>query len=103
METFSICSQIAGRSNCEDHRDRNISEVHGCKQREQKAVFLMKRPQKMTKKRRYLEKCSDDSAKSEEEAATMIQAMYRGYKARRQFDEVSKYGKCSIFYFISWC
>jgi len=32
-----------------------------------------------------------DSAKSEEEAATMIQATYRGYKVRRKFDEVSKY------------
>lgn len=30
-----------------------------------------------------------DSGKSEEEAATTIQAVYRGYKARRRFHEVS--------------
>ncbi|XP_023288873.1 uncharacterized protein LOC105696745 isoform X2 [Orussus abietinus] len=31
-----------------------------------------------------------ESAKSEEEAATMIQATYRGYKVRRKFDEIRK-------------
>lgn len=30
-----------------------------------------------------------ESSKSEEEAATTIQAVYRGYKARRKFNEVS--------------
>lgn len=50
----------------------------------------MKKQQKVMKKLRYMEDHAD-SAKSEEEAATMIQATYRGYKVRRKFDEVSKY------------
>ncbi|XP_011632727.1 BAG family molecular chaperone regulator 6-like [Pogonomyrmex barbatus] len=41
------------------------------------------------KKSRYMEDPAD-SAKSEEEAATMIQAIYRGYKVRRKFDEIKK-------------
>ena len=40
------------------------------------------------KKLKYTEERAD-SIKSEEEAATMIQATYRGYKVRRRFDEVS--------------
>lgn len=32
-----------------------------------------------------------DSGKSEVEAATTIQAVYRGYKTRRKIDEVSEY------------
>lgn len=31
---------------------------------------------------------NSDSSKSEDEAATMIQAVYRGYKTRRRFKEV---------------
>lgn len=51
-------------------------------------MLLSKKPQKFTKKLKYTDRA--DSAKSEEEAATMIQATYRGYKVRRKFDEVSK-------------
>lgn len=54
-------------------------------------MFPVKKQQKVTKKARYPGHLTD-SAKSEEEAATMIQATYRGYKVRRKFDEVSKCG-----------
>jgi len=68
----------------EDQQERN------CKHWEQNVIFPIKKQQKMIKKSRYL-KDNSDSAKSEEEAATMIQATYRGYKVRRKFDEVNKY------------
>ncbi|XP_070528953.1 uncharacterized protein, partial [Cardiocondyla obscurior] len=55
----------------------------------QNVIFPIKRQQKIIKKLR----CTNDysvSAKSEEEAATMIQATYKGYKVRRKFDEIKK-------------
>lgn len=45
----------------------------------------MKKQQIVTKNLTYPE----DSAKSEDEAATMIQATYRGYNVRRKLHEVS--------------
>ncbi|KAL6428705.1 hypothetical protein ACFW04_007944 [Cataglyphis niger] len=51
-------------------------------------MLLSKKSQKFTKKLKYTNRA--DSAKSEEEAATMIQATYRGYKVRRKFDEIKK-------------
>lgn len=39
-----------------------------------------------------------DSGKSEVEAATTIQAVYRGYKTRRKIDEVGGYIKFFSFY-----
>lgn len=38
-----------------------------------------------------------ESSKSEEEAATTIQAMYRGYKTRQTFQQVKKKSKFWIF------
>ncbi|XP_032676022.1 uncharacterized protein LOC116846387 isoform X1 [Odontomachus brunneus] len=75
--------------NCEDQQGRNVSDVYTRKQWEQNAMLPIKKQQKVTKKSRYSENRAD-SVKSEEEAATMIQATYRGYKVRRKFDEVSK-------------
>lgn len=77
------------RQNCEDQQGRNVPDVYSRKQWEQNAVLPMKKQQKMTKRSRYSGNRAD-SVKSEEEAATMIQATYRGYKVRRKFDEVSK-------------
>lgn len=73
----------------EDRQEKNVSDVYSRKQWEQNAMLLTKKPQKFTKKLKYTADRTD-SAKSEEEAATMIQATYRGYKVRRKFDEVSK-------------
>lgn len=70
----------------EDRQQKN-SDIYNRKQWEQNATLYTKEPQK------FKLKCIEDhtdSAKSEEEAATMIQATYRGYKVRRKFDEVSK-------------
>lgn len=75
--------------NCEDQQGRNVPDVHNRKQWEHNAMLpAKKQQQKVTKKSRYSESRAD-SIKSEEEAATMIQATYRGYKVRRKFDEVS--------------
>ncbi|KAM0731128.1 Kelch-like protein 26 [Formica fusca] len=73
----------------EDRQEKNVSDVYSRKQWEQNAMLLTKKPQKFTKKLKYTEDRTD-SAKSEEEAATMIQATYRGYKVRRKFDEIKK-------------
>ncbi|XP_026826019.1 uncharacterized protein LOC105284947 isoform X2 [Ooceraea biroi] len=67
----------------------NISDIHSRKQWEQNVKLSAKKQQKMMKKSRYPANRTD-SAKSEEEAATMIQATYRGYKVRRKFDEIKK-------------
>lgn len=75
--------------NCEDQIGRNVLDVYSRKQWEQNAMLPIKKQQRVTKKSRYSENRAD-SVKSEEEAATMIQATYRGYKVRRKFDEVSK-------------
>lgn len=75
--------------NSKDRQERNASNIYNCKQREHNPMFSANKQKKVTKKLRYLEDQAD-SAKSEEEAATTIQATYRGYKVRRKFDEVSK-------------
>ncbi|XP_050456430.1 uncharacterized protein LOC126854072 isoform X2 [Cataglyphis hispanica] len=72
----------------EDRQEKNVSDVYSRKQWEQNAMLLSKKSQKFTKKLKYTNHA--DSAKSEEEAATMIQATYRGYKVRRKFDEIKK-------------
>lgn len=73
----------------ENRQQKNVPNIYNRKQWEQNATLYTKEPQKFTKKLKYTEDHTD-SAKSEEEAATMIQATYRGYKVRRKFDEVSK-------------
>ncbi|CAL1681888.1 unnamed protein product [Lasius platythorax] len=67
------------------YEDRQEKNVYNRKQWEQNATLFTKKPQKFTKKVKYTEERAD-SVKSEEEAATMIQATYRGYKVRRKFD-----------------
>ncbi|GAB1870020.1 Kelch-like protein 26 [Camponotus japonicus] len=73
----------------EDRQQKNVPNIYNRKQWEQNATLYTKEPQKFTKKLKYTEDHTD-SAKSEEEAATMIQATYRGYKVRRKFDEIKK-------------
>ncbi|XP_029169639.1 LOW QUALITY PROTEIN: uncharacterized protein LOC114939506 [Nylanderia fulva] len=70
-------------------QEKNVSDVYSRKQWEQNATLYAKKLQKCMKKLNYAEDCAD-SVKSEEEAATMIQATYRGYKVRRKFDEIKK-------------
>ncbi|XP_020293902.1 uncharacterized protein LOC109859768 isoform X2 [Pseudomyrmex gracilis] len=55
----------------------------------QNATFSRQKQQKTTKTSKYFEDRTD-SSKSEEEAATVIQATYRGYKVRRKFGEIKK-------------
>ncbi|EFN83269.1 Kelch-like protein 26 [Harpegnathos saltator] len=75
--------------NCENQQGRKqVSDVYSRKPWEHNAMFPTKKQQKAAKKSRYSE--NRDSVKSEEEAATMIQATYRGYKVRRKFDEIKK-------------
>lgn len=64
--------------------------MYNCKHWEKSIIFPIKKQQKVVQKSRCT-KDHSDSAKSEEEAATVIQATYRGYKVRRKFDEVSEY------------
>lgn len=68
-------------------QERNICNTG--KHWEENIIFPIKKQQKVKKSRCM--KNHSDSAKSEEEAATVIQATYRGYKVRRKFDEVSEY------------
>ncbi|XP_014485723.1 PREDICTED: uncharacterized protein LOC106750129 [Dinoponera quadriceps] len=77
------------RRNCDDQQGRNVSDGYSRKQWEQNTMLPTKKQQKVVKKSRYSENRTD-SVKSEEEAATMIQATYRGYKVRRKFDEIKK-------------
>ncbi|XP_011864766.1 PREDICTED: uncharacterized protein LOC105560338 [Vollenhovia emeryi] len=67
------------------YEGRPKKKVHNCKHWEQNGI---KKQQKVMKDSRCTK--DSDSAKSEEEAATMIQATYRGYKVRRKFDEIKK-------------
>ncbi|XP_039306352.1 uncharacterized protein LOC105197109 isoform X2 [Solenopsis invicta] len=76
---------VIDKSRHESRQERNIFNKHW----EQNVTFPIKKQQKMMKKLKCMED-HIDSAKSEEEAATMIQATYRGYKVRRKFDEMKK-------------
>ncbi|KAK2583127.1 hypothetical protein KPH14_009152 [Odynerus spinipes] len=74
--------------------DRNNGKVEDrrshchCQQRDTNVSSIKKQQKKCKKTRHSREKT--DSSKSEEDAATTIQAVYRGYKARRRFDEIKK-------------
>ncbi|XP_018308699.1 uncharacterized protein [Mycetomoellerius zeteki] len=79
-------STVIDKSRYENRQERNYNRKHW----EQNVIFPIKKQQnKIMKKSRCMED-HVDSAKSEEEAATMIQATYRGYKVRRKFDEIKK-------------
>ncbi|XP_071646943.1 uncharacterized protein [Temnothorax longispinosus] len=77
---------VTDKSTYEGRQERNVSNR---KYWEQNVIFPIKEQQKVINKSRCT-KDHSDSAKSEEEAATMIQATYRGYKVRRKFDEIKK-------------
>lgn len=70
-----------------DH-EKNAPDVCRCQRHDSNLIFSAKMRQTRSKMPRDLEEAAD-SGKSEEEAATTIQAVYRGYKARRRFHEVS--------------
>lgn len=86
MYKVAIYFQATDKS-YKDRQERNVYNTE--KRWEENVTFPIKNQHKVIKKSRYT-KDHSDSAKSEEEAATMIQATYRGYKVRRKFDEVSK-------------
>lgn len=71
----------------EGRKEKNVYNTE--KRWEENIIFPIKKQHKVIKKSGCTKDHSD--SKSEEEAATMIQATYRGYKVRRKFDEVSEY------------
>lgn len=83
--------QDADKLDYESRQERNATDVCQCQQqRESNFIFSVKKQKMRCKIPREPEERTD-SCKSEEEAATTIQAVYRGYKARKRFDEVSGY------------
>ncbi|XP_047344829.1 uncharacterized protein LOC124947140 [Vespa velutina] len=72
--------------NYETQQQSNTTNL--CYYRQQDS--LIKEQLKKCKKTRYSHEKATDSSKSEEDAATTIQAMYRGYKARRKYDEIKR-------------
>nr|XP_031840704.1 uncharacterized protein LOC116430545 [Nomia melanderi] len=69
-----------------DH-EKNAPDVCRCQRHDSNLIFSARMGQTRSKMPRDLEEAAD-SGKSEEEAATTIQAIYRGYKARRKFHEI---------------
>ncbi|XP_076380872.1 uncharacterized protein LOC117220794 isoform X3 [Megalopta genalis] len=68
-------------------QEKNTPDVCRCQQHDSGLIFSARMQQTRRKMPRDREHCAD-SGKSEEEAATMIQAVFRGYKARRRFHEI---------------
>ncbi|XP_018339301.1 PREDICTED: uncharacterized protein LOC108746813 isoform X2 [Trachymyrmex septentrionalis] len=77
---------VIDKSRYEDRQEKNYHRKHW----EQNVIFPIKKQQNKIMKKSICMEDHVDSAKSEEEAATMIQATYRGYKVRRKFDEIKK-------------
>ncbi|XP_014606713.1 PREDICTED: uncharacterized protein LOC106788191 [Polistes canadensis] len=75
------------QSNYETRQRSNTTNHHRYYQQQD---FLIKKQLKKSKKTRYSHEKAIYSSKSEEDAATMIQATYRGYKVRRKYDEIKK-------------
>ncbi|CAL7947435.1 unnamed protein product [Xylocopa violacea] len=75
-------------------QEKNAADVCQCQQQQQRResnfVFSTRKQQTRRCKMPREPEERTDSGKSEEEAATTIQAVYRGYKARRRFDEIRK-------------
>ncbi|XP_076674694.1 uncharacterized protein LOC143372435 [Andrena cerasifolii] len=75
----------AGKLDYESQQEKNAADV--CRCRQSNLIFSAKKQRaRCTREREE----RTDSGKSEEEAATTIQAVYRGYKARRRFHEIRK-------------
>ncbi|XP_076278255.1 uncharacterized protein LOC143208067 isoform X2 [Lasioglossum baleicum] len=77
----------AGKLDYETRQEQNTSDVCRCQQHDSNLIFSARMQQTRCKMPRDREQRTD-SGKSEEEAATTIQAVYRGYKARRRFHEI---------------
>ncbi|KAK9295619.1 hypothetical protein QLX08_010110 [Tetragonisca angustula] len=74
----------------ESRQEKNATDVCRCQQqRESNFIFSTRKQQTRSNMPREPEERAD-SCKSEEEAATTIQAVYRGYKTRRRLDEIRK-------------
>ncbi|KAK1133722.1 hypothetical protein K0M31_011516 [Melipona bicolor] len=74
----------------ESRQGKNATDVCRCQQqRESNFIFSTRKRQTRSDIPREPEERAD-SCKSEEEAATTIQAVYRGYKARRRLDEIRR-------------
>ncbi|XP_017766185.1 PREDICTED: uncharacterized protein LOC108555158 [Eufriesea mexicana] len=74
----------------ESRQEKNATDVCRCQQqRESNFIFSARKQQTRCKMPREPEERTD-SGISEEEAATTIQAVYRGYKIRRRLDEIRK-------------
>ncbi|XP_043254221.1 uncharacterized protein LOC122398442 [Colletes gigas] len=78
-----------GKLDYESRQEKNAPDVCRCQQRESNLIFSARKQQARCRLPRDPE-ARADSGKSEEEAATTIQAVYRGYKARRRFHEIKK-------------
>ncbi|XP_015434239.1 PREDICTED: uncharacterized protein LOC107190037 [Dufourea novaeangliae] len=78
-----------GKLDYEGRQEKNTPDVCRCQQRELNLIFSARMQRTRCKMPRDQEERTD-SGKSEEEAATTIQAVYRGYKARRRFHEIRK-------------
>ncbi|XP_076386689.1 uncharacterized protein LOC100877623 isoform X2 [Megachile rotundata] len=77
-----------GKLDYENRQEKNATDVCRCQQRESNLIFSMRKQARCAMSSKPEERT--DSVKSEVEAATTIQAVYRGYKARRRFDEIRK-------------
>ncbi|XP_054006973.1 uncharacterized protein LOC128891506 [Hylaeus anthracinus] len=78
-----------GKLDYENRQEKNAPDVCRCQQRESNVIFSARKQQTRCRLPRDPE-ARADSGKSEKEAATTIQAVYRGYKARRRFHEIQK-------------
>ncbi|XP_078044683.1 uncharacterized protein LOC144474074 [Augochlora pura] len=82
----------AGKLDYGTRQEKNTPDVCRCQQHEAALIFsarMQQQQQQQTRRRMPRDREQRaDSGKSEEEAATVIQAVFRGYKARRRFHEI---------------
>ncbi|XP_076182991.1 uncharacterized protein LOC143154856 [Ptiloglossa arizonensis] len=92
-----------GKLDYESRLEKNAPDVCRCQQRESNLIFSARKQQHHQHQHQHQQQqqrtrsrlsrdpeARPDSGKSEEDAATTIQAVYRGYKARRRFHEIRK-------------
>ncbi|CAK9823145.1 unnamed protein product [Anthophora retusa] len=91
----SVNSSDVDKLDYESRQEKNAADVCRCQQQQQQQresnfIFSTRKQQTRCKMPREEPEEHTDSGKSEEEAATTIQAVYRGYKTRRKLDEIRK-------------
>ncbi|XP_043787863.1 uncharacterized protein LOC122712356 [Apis laboriosa] len=76
----------------ENRREKNTADVCRCQQQQRESNFIFSVKKQHPTRRKIPMELEErtDSGKSEVEAATTIQAVYRGYKTRRKIDEIRK-------------